>query len=141
MHRLRLFALICCALLPSACRERDRSGVCNPIKTATRVVVQWSHSITQSDGLITDPVRIHDLTAFANARRDASRPSLYTMPAPQVTAAFYDGDHFLGGIGAGQNFLFVSCAAWSGIRDATPAELETFKGLISSAAPSPKPKP
>ena len=112
--------------------------MCAPIGTATRIVVRSVHGTTGSDPIITDPIRVHALAVFANSRRESSQPSLYTMPAPQIRAAFYDGDDLLGVIGAGPNFLFVSCANWKGIREASPTEVETFKTLITSALASAK---
>jgi hypothetical protein len=52
------------------------------------------------------------------------------MPAPLITAAFYDKADFLGSIGAGPNFFFVSCPNWKGIRNATDGEVRDFKRLI-----------
>jgi len=116
------------------CHSAERSGTCVPIGGVTRVVVQVSSqgTIPTSDYVITDPERIHQLIAFANARREGSQPSLYTMPAPQLTAAFYDKADFLGAIGAGSNFFFVSCLNWKGSRNATDTEIGDFKRLIGS---------
>jgi len=117
-----------------ACHSTERSGTCVPISGATRVVVQSSSQGTpRSDYVITDPVRVRDLIAFANARREVSKPSLSTMPAPQITAAFYNGTDFVGAIGARSNFFFVSCPNWKGVREATAAEIGDFKRLIGSA--------
>jgi hypothetical protein len=80
--------------------------------------------------VITDPERIHQLLVFANARRESFQPSLYTMPAPQQTAVFYNKSDFAGAIGAGPNFFFVSCSAWKGLRTADDAEIGEFKRLI-----------
>jgi hypothetical protein len=131
VRKLCLFTLACAAVL-SGCHSAQRSGKCVPIGAATRVVVRVSHQgdTPASDITITDPERIRQLTAFANARREGSQPSLYTMPAPQISAAFYDKDDFLGSIGAGANFFFASCPTWKGIRNATEAELTDFKRLI-----------
>jgi hypothetical protein len=54
------------------------------------------------------------------------------MPAPQITAEFYNGIDFVGAIGAGPNFFFVSCVKWQGVREATGAEIGDFKRLIGS---------
>jgi len=123
-----------CAIVLDGCHSTERSGTCAPIGGATRVVVQgsWQGTIPGPQYVITDPKRIHRLIAFANLRREGSRPSLSTMPAPQVNAAFYDEANFLGAIGAGSNFFFVSCPNWKGVRIATDVELADFKGLIGS---------
>ena len=126
MSKLGLLTLIFCVFLPSGCRSRDRSKLCAPIGCASRVVVRLAHDTTSSNPVITDPSHVQALAALADARRERSQPSLYTMPAPEISAAFYDGDKFLGVIGEGPNFLFVSCGDWKGIREATPAEIETF---------------
>ena len=55
------------------------------------------------------------------------------MPAPQITATFYNGTDFVGAIGAGSNFFFVSCPSWKGVREATAAEIGDFERLIGSA--------
>src|SRR5208282_6583944 len=131
MHKLSLCALACCTIAMSACHSSERSGTCVPISGATSVVVHsWSQGTPPSDYDITDPVRVHDLIAFANARREISRPSLSTMPAPVIDAAFYDGTIFVGTIGAGSNFFFVSCQNWKGVREASAAEIGDFKRLI-----------
>jgi len=108
------------------CHSTEHSGTCVPITGATRVVIQPGN-------VITDPVRVRDLIAFANARLKVSQPSLSTMPAPQVTAAFYNGTDFVGAIGSGSNFFFVSCSNWKGVREATAVEIGDFERLIGSA--------
>jgi hypothetical protein len=134
MHKLSLFTLACFMIVMGACHSNEQSGTCTPISGATRVVVHsWSQGTPPVDYLITDPTRVHDLTVFANARREVSRPSLSTMPAPQITAALYNGTDFAGAIGAGSNFFFVSCPSWKGVREATAAEIGDFKRLIGSA--------
>ena len=134
MHRLRLFTLACSMIVMGACHSTEHSGTCTPISGATRVVVQsWSQGTPPPDYVITDAGRVHDLIAFANSRREVSKPSLYTMPAPQITATFYNGTDFVGAIGAGSNFFFVSCPNWKGVREATAAEIGDFKRLIGSA--------
>jgi hypothetical protein len=108
----------------------ERRGICAPIGLATRVVV-YSQNKTAPDRVITDPERIRQLTTFANARRKCWQPTTYTMPAPQITAAFYNKDAFLSEIGAGSNFFSVACPLWHGIRNATDPELKDFKWLIA----------
>lgn len=117
----------------ASCHLTERTETCPPIDRATRVEV-FSEGITP-DRVITDQERIRQLIAFANARREVSRPSLYTMPAPQVSAIFYNGSDFVASIGAGRDFFFVSCSNWKGIRHATDAELAAFKRLIDSPTP------
>jgi hypothetical protein len=107
----------------------ERSGTCVPIGFATRVVIS-SPNQTASDRVITDPERIRQLTAFANARRKCQQPTTYTMPAPRITATFYNKEEFLSAIGAGPNFFFVACPNWRGIRNAADPELKHFKTLI-----------
>ena len=128
------FALVYAAA-SSGCHSAERSGTCAPISGATRVLIRVSAQgpIPTSDYVITDSERIHQLIAFANARRDGSQPSLYTMPAAKATAAFYDEADFLGAIGAGPNFFFVSCPNWKGTRSATDAEVGEFKRLVGSS--------
>ncbi len=126
MHRLIFFALACFTIVMGTCHSTEHSGTCVPITGATRVVIQPGN-------VITDPVRVRDLIAFANARLKVSQPSLSTMPAPQVTAAFYNGTDFVGAIGSGSNFFFVSCSNWKGVREATAVEIGDFERLIGSA--------
>ena len=134
MQKLSLLALACFTIVMGACHSTEDSGMCVPITGATRVVVQPSSPGTpRSDYVITDTVRVRALIAFANARREVSKPSLSTMPAPQVTAAFYNGTDFMGAIGAGSDFFFVSCSNWKGVREATVAEIRDFERLIGSA--------
>ncbi|MGD1097159.1 MAG: hypothetical protein ABSB35_34875 [Bryobacteraceae bacterium] len=135
MRRIHVSALAVAAVL-AGCHSSERSGACVPIGAATRVVVHVSlprGTEILSDRIVTDPERIRELTGFANARREASRPQLYTMPAPQMTAAFYDKADFLGSIGTGPNFFFVSCPNWNGVRRATDAEVRDFERLIGDA--------
>jgi len=121
-------------IVMGACRSTDHSGTCTPISGATRVVVHsWSQGTLTLDYVITDAGRVHDLIAFTNARREVFKPSLYTMPAPETTATFYNGADFVGAIGAGSNFFFVSCPGWKGVRNATTAEIADFERLIGSA--------
>lgn len=139
MDKLNLLAVVCCTIVMGACNSTETSGTCVPISGATRAVVQ-SEGIPRSGYTIADPVHVRDLIAFANARREVSRPSLSTMPAPEITAVFYNGTDFVGAIGAGSNFFFVSCSFffvscsnWKGVRGATAAEIAEFKRLIGSA--------
>lgn len=131
MHKLSLLTLAGFMIVMGGCHPTEHSGTCAPIGGATRIVVHsWSQGTPRVDYVITDPGRVHDLIAFANARRGASRPSLYTMPAPVTDAAFYDGTIFVGTIGAGSNFFFVSCQNWKGVREASAAEIGDFKRLV-----------
>lgn len=132
VRTIHIFALAAVTLL-SGCHLLEQSGKCAPIGVVTRVIVSSQGTEPATDRtVITDPERIRELAAFANARRKCSQPMTYTMPAPQVTAVFYDKADFLGAIGAGSNFFFVSCQNWRGIRNATDAELKDFKRLISN---------
>jgi len=47
-----------------------------------------------------------------------------------VSATFYDRAGFLGSIGAGPNFFFLSCPSWRGIRSASDVEIGEFKQLL-----------
>jgi hypothetical protein len=126
-----LFALGVAAVL-IGCHSAQRSQTCAPIGVTTRVIVHGSlHGTPASDRIITDPKRIGQLVAFANARRDCSQP-WDTMPAPRVSATFYDNADFLGSIGAGPNFFFVSCSNWRAIRSASDSEIGDFKQLIDT---------
>jgi hypothetical protein len=81
------------------------------------------------DRVTIDPERIRHLTAFANGRRKSTKP-MDTMPAPRMTAMFYDDANYLGSIGAGPSFFFVACSNWKGTRNATDAEINDIKRLI-----------
>lgn len=128
MRKLFISALAITALL---CGCRD-SRTCAPIGAVTRVVV---HDFTErtakpADRVITNPAQIRELIDFANAHRKVSRPSLYNLPAPQITAAFYNQNNFVGELGAGPAFLFVSCPDWKGIRAASDKEIGDFEQLV-----------
>jgi hypothetical protein len=118
--------------MAAGCYPAERQGTCAPIGNVTSVVVQADsqRAIPASNYVITDPARIQRLIAFANARQEVLQPSLSTMPAPSVTAVFYDKADFVGAIGSGTNFLFVSCPRWKGTRNASDAEIAAFKQLI-----------
>jgi len=81
---------------------------------------------------ISNPERIKRLVNSANARREVSRSTLATMPAPTMNTALYEGNNFVGSIGTGSNFVFVSCLNWKGTRDASSAELAEFQDLINA---------
>jgi hypothetical protein len=134
VRKFKLF-ILACVMVMGGCHSTERSGACAPVSTVTRVIVRIaSHEgVPNSEYVITDPERVRQLIAFANERRRVSQPSLYTMPAPVLTAAFYDQADFLGAIGAGPNFFFVSCSEWRGVRgDATEDEIGDFKRRIAS---------
>ena len=133
MSKLALF-VVCSLTVTIGCHSGDHSGACAPIGKVTRVEVRISPhgTASPSDYSIDNTERIHHLIEFANARREVFQPSLYTMPAPEVTAGFYDQRNFVGAIGAGSNFLFVSCASWKGIRNSTDTEVGEFKKLVES---------
>jgi hypothetical protein len=94
------------------------------------VRINSTGSVEAHEYSIIDQKQIQQLVSFANDRRDAFRPSLYTMPAPTTTAAFYDNDDLISVVGSGPNFFFVSCSNWRGIRSAKELELITFQSLI-----------
>jgi hypothetical protein len=121
------FAIVASTMLLAGCGLAEHSETCAPIVGSTRVVVTNELAGAQSsEHVITDSQRIPQLMEFADIRRKVSRP-LYTMPAPQENAMFYDKDDFVASIGAGTDFLFVSCANWKGVRSASDAELREFK--------------
>ena len=120
------------ATLLGACRYPvDHPGACALINGATRAVVTIYHqeNTSTSEYVITDSKRIDKLVDFANARRDSAQPTLYTMPSSTLDVAFYHKAAFLGLLGSGRNFFFVSCDNWKGIRTASGAELQEFKQL------------
>jgi hypothetical protein len=121
--------------LPTAChRSNELRGTCAPIADASRAQVRsWGKDARVIEYVISDPQQIHKLLDFANARREVSQPTLSTMPVPNVSAAFFDKNVFVGSIGSGSNFFFVSCANWKGTRAATLAELTEFQRLIAEA--------
>jgi len=124
---------IAIAIALSGCRSLERSRTCAPIDHATRIIVSRSlQGKPTQDLVIIDPQRIHELTAFANARRKAHQP-WDTMPAPNVTASFYDSENFLGSIGVGPNFFLVTCPRWRGIREGTKTEIGDFERLVGGA--------
>jgi len=49
-----------------------------------------------------------------------------------MNTALYEGNNFVGSIGTGSNFVFVSCLNWKGTRDASSAELAEFQDLINA---------
>lgn len=131
MRKMCVFALTCTAVLVS-CHPQDRYSTCGLVGSATRVVVHGA--LQESDApvnyVITDKQQIDQLIAFADARREVSQPAAYTMPAPQVSATFYRDADYVGSIGSGKNFFFISCASWKGIRSAAPDELQDFIRII-----------
>jgi len=135
MFKAYAFALACAALM-SSCLPKNRAGTCNAIDSATRVVVHVSSHGTEPapDYVITDQERIRQLIAFTNARRDVFQPAWTPIPAPTVDAVLYNKDEFVGAIGVGSDFFFLSCTNWKGIRNATATELDDFKRLISPKA-------
>jgi hypothetical protein len=114
------------------CHTGERLGTCAPVQGATRVVIDVAQdgNAQRTDRIVTDPKQIRQLIVFANARRDVFQPELYTMPAPRITATFYENAEFGGSIGAGLNSLFVSCPHWRGIRKASESEVSQFKRLV-----------
>jgi hypothetical protein len=111
----------------SGCHLAERSGTCAPIQDVTKAVI---HDGRGEDRLLTDPQQIRRLMVFANARREVSQPRLYTMPAPRTTATFYRNADFVGSIGEGTNFFFVSSPHWKGTRKAATPEIDEFDQLI-----------
>ncbi len=116
------------------CHPGERLGTCAPVQGATRVVIHFAQdgNAQRTDRIVTDPDHIRQLILFANARRDVLQPELYTMPAPRITATFYEDAAFVGSIGEGPNFFFVSCPQWHGIRKASESEVSQFKRLIGN---------
>ena len=106
----------------------EGSATCPPIGIATRVIISTTGTIAAPDRAVTDPERIRQLTAFANARRKCSWSGLDVPASPRTEAVFYDKDDFLGAIGSGSNFFSVRCSSWSGTRHATDVELRDSSG-------------
>jgi hypothetical protein len=123
--RLRHRALVL-LLVVAGCRDTPID--CGPIETSNRVTIHAEGRY--ADREVTAPGQIASLLAFANARRDCSRPTTYTMPAPRTSVAFYWDSTYLGGLGAGSNFFFVACPKGNGLRHASSDELSAFAKLI-----------
>ena len=138
VKRWIVLALACYMMGTVSCHSAERSSTCAPISSATRVQIQSSPG--NSNYVITDPVRVRDLIAFANARRDVSQAHLYTEPAPQTTAIFYDGNNFIAAFGVGSNFFFVSCSNLKGTRQASAVEISRFETLVASGGLKAGPK-
>ena len=114
------------------CHPGERLGTCAPVQGATRVVIHVAQdgNAQRTDRIVTDPEQIRQLIVFANARRDVFQPQLYTMPAPRITATFYENAECVGSVGEGPNFFFVSCPHWNGIRKASESEVIQFRRLV-----------
>lgn len=121
------FRLLVLLMAVAGCHST--SPGCGSIEASNRVVIHENGHLPDRD--ITDPVQIASLTVFANARRNCSNPTTYTMPAPQTNAIFYRDSAYLGALGAGSNFFFVACPRGSGLRPASADELATFARLLS----------
>jgi hypothetical protein len=80
----------------------------------------------------TDAKQVSRFVAFANARRESSKP-WYDMPAPQASVSFYYNSQFVCELGSGSYFFSVACPNWSGVRSASDAELSEFKHLIGES--------
>lgn len=117
--------------LLTGCHVADRSGTCPPIHDATRIVIHFGQG--EPDRVVTEPGRILQLIAFANARREVAQLRFYTMPAPTKTVTFYRGDEFVCSLGEGSNFFSAACPGWRGIRDAKLSEIRDFDRLIGDA--------
>lgn len=130
VRRTFIFTLAIAALLFGC----DRTRTCTSIGTVTRVVVHHSSdgNNVASDRTLTDPQALHQLVAFANARRKAARP-WDTMPSPQMTITFYDNANYVASLGVGPNYFFISCPKWKGIRPASKEEINQFKHLMGEA--------
>jgi len=113
----------------SAC-HLEHTRTCPAISTVTRVVIIGEGGSTLRT--FTDARQISPLVAYANARRESSKP-WYDMPASNIGAVFYDNSIYLCSIGAGSNFLVIACPNWSGIRSASGSELSEFKNLIGES--------
>jgi hypothetical protein len=131
VQKIFVFVSVITALLCGC----ERTVNCPQIGTITRVVVHdYSKGAgTASDRTITDPEQIRNLVTFTNARRRVAQPTTYTMPMPRITATFYNNADYVGAIGAGPNFFFVSCIDGKGIRAATDTEIKEFKRLFADA--------
>jgi len=115
----------------AGCHTTEVDMNCEPIEGSNRVVIHANGYA--ADREIGVSSRIASLEGFANARRKCSRPTTYTMPAPQTSVAFYRDSMYLGSIGAGSNFLFVGCRSGGGLRPASTDELSAFAGLIGAS--------
>jgi hypothetical protein len=123
---LRTLCLILALLL--AVEGCSTSIGCGPIEASNRVTIHADGHLPDRE--VTAPGQIATLVAFANARRDCSKPNTYTMPAPRTTVTFYRDSTFLGGLGAGSNFFSVACPKGNGLRPASGDELSAFAQLI-----------
>jgi hypothetical protein len=103
-----------------------KTGTCDPVRAATRVVVLH---VSASNREITDPQQIRQLMDFVNARREVS-VTLADEPIERITAVFDNNGSFVEAIGAGPNFFNVRSRNWKGTRPANRAELQEFKRLI-----------
>lgn len=110
---------------------REQSGACTPIQDVTRVVI---HRAQGEDQVFTDPVHIRQLVEFANARLDVSQPRVYTMPAPQTTAAFYRNTEFVGVDRSRIKILLRELFPVERGPKGERAEIDEFKRLIRASS-------
>jgi hypothetical protein len=124
-HTGRLLLVLACLMPVVSChRPPETSGICEVLNVD---VVDVSYKPLEY--VVTDPDRIRKLITFANARREASRPTRSPMPTPRLSVALYDKTKFVGAIGSGSNFLYVGCPDWEGNRPATEPEVAEFERL------------
>jgi hypothetical protein len=77
---------------------------------------------------VEDLETIGRILEIANQRRTVSKTMDINLPASGITAIFYCKSEFLTAMGAGRDFLFVSCPNGRQIRSATEAEINEVRG-------------
>src|SRR5690348_3054901 len=80
-----------------------------------------------SENLFPDPVRVRDLVAFANERRESSQAGCIRRPHLRPMPRSTNGTIFLEPSGWAGTFSPVSCEKWKGTRSASADEISRFQ--------------
>jgi hypothetical protein len=85
---------------------------------------------------ISDPHAIQQIVEFVDTNADGWNKPWYGIPAPTVTAEFYDGKHFKGSLGIGRNFFETQRDGDFWFKSATTDQTKRFLSLVGKSQES-----
>jgi hypothetical protein len=115
----------------AACNRNQPNVACPPLNAVTLVQVSQPHAGASRRFAVENKYQVQELVDFANGRRAGFSARRQGVPAPSVSATFFNGAQPLLTFGAGENFFSLTCPGYAGVQEANRVQVAEFQRMLN----------
>lgn len=115
----------------AACNRTQPNVACPALNAVTLVQVSQQQAGAARRFAVDNKYQVQELVDFANGRRAGFSARRKGVPAPSVSATFFDGSQALLTFGAGENFFSLACSGYAGVQEANRVQVAEFQRLLN----------